>query len=481
MNNHPHSRPALGLPDAVSLVVGIIIGSGIYLTPAGVFANVASAGAGLLVWLAGGVVALVGALCYAELATAYPTASGEYAYLRRAYGPFVGFSFAWAQLAVIRTGASLAPVAYVFATYAQQLYDLGPNSKLIYVTAAIVGLTLVNALGIHPGRRTQNLLTLAKLMGLCGLVLAGLWLYVRPTRMVLIEQAPPAANTSLTLALVLVLWTYSGWHEVAYVVMDLRDRSRNLTRAILLGVAAVTAVYLAVNLALLAGLGFTGVRESKAVASDLLERALGPPGKAAMAWLVVISTLGATNGLILAGGRFFAGFGELHPGFGWLGAGRTNRGAPLVALAAQAAVSLGMVALVECGDAWRAWVAEAAQRVGVELPLDLTAPTDGFTTLVVCTGPVFWFFLLLTGGALLVLRVKDADHPRPFRVPLFPVVSVLFCGASLFMLYQSGAYAASQRPAEALVVAALFVLGLPVYALTRRGSDGEGGEDERES
>jgi basic amino acid/polyamine antiporter, APA family len=467
-------RPALGLLDAISLVVGIIIGSGIYRTPADVFANVPDAADGLLVWLAGGAVALVGALCYAELATAYPSSSGEYLYLRRAYGPFVGFAFAWAMLTVIRTGASLAPVAYVFALYAQQLHDLGPHSKLIYVTAAIGVLSLVNALGIHPGRRTQNLLTLAKLLGLGGLVLAGLWLAVRPTPVLLIEQpAAPPAHASLTLALVMVLWTYSGWHETAYVVADLRDRSRNISRALLLGVAAVTAVYLAVNVALLAGLGLAGVRESKAVASDLLEKALGPPGKVAMAWLVVISALGATNGLTLAGGRFFAGFGDLHPGFGWLGAGRTRRGAPLVALAAQAAVSLGMVALVECGDAWRAWIAGAARSLGVKVPLDLTAPTDGFETLVVSTGPVFWFFFLLTGVGLLVLRVREPDQPRPFRVPLFPLVPVLFCAVCVFMLYQSGAYAVSRRPAEALVVAGLLLLGVPVYALTRRPKEAD--------
>jgi amino acid transporter len=250
----------------------------------------------------------------------------------------------------------------------------------------------------------------------------------------------------LTLALVLVLWTYSGWHEAVYVVADLRDRARNFVRAILLGVASVTAIYLLVNYALLAGLGFEGVRTSKAVASDLFGRALGPAGETAMAWLVIVSTLGATNGLILTGGRFFAGFGALHPGFGWLGGLRTARGAPLVALAAQAAVSLGMIVLVE-GD-----VAEP------------------FDALVICTGPVFWFFFLLTGTALFVLRVRDRDQTRPFRVPFFLIVGGLFCAACLFMLYQSGAYALARRPAEAGVVAGLLIAGFPVYVLGNRGT-----------
>ncbi|HEY1375397.1 MAG TPA: amino acid permease, partial [Gemmataceae bacterium] len=428
---------------AVSLVVGIIVGSGIFKTPPGVFANVPDPFAGLAVWLAGGAVAAVGALVYAELATAYPSPAGEYLYLRRAYGPAVGFAFAWAQLAVIRTGASLAPIAYVFADYAHQLRPLGPHSKLVYAAAAIGVLSVVNALGIHPGRRTQNALTLAKILGLAGLVAAG---FILPPVTDRGLTARPR-EVSWTLALVLVLWTYSGWHEAAYVVADLRDRSRNFVRAILLGVAAVTGVYLLVNYAVLAGLGFDGVRNSGAVASDLLGRALGPAGGTAMAWLVVVSTLGAVNGLILTGGRFFAGFGALHPGFGWLGGWRTARGAPLAALAAQAAVSLGMIALVESDAA------------------------DPFEALVICTGPVFWFFFLLTGIALFVLRARDADQPRPFRVPFFPLVGGLFCGACLFMLYESGAYALARRPAEAVVVAGLLLAGVPVYVLGRKGAD----------
>jgi len=421
-------------------------------------------------WVLGGLMAMIGSLCFAELATAYPTASGEYVYLRRAYGPFAGFAFAWAQLTAVRTGASLAPISYVFGEYANVLYeifakpwyDLGPHAKLIFATAAITVLTVVNALGIQPGRRTQNVLTLAKVLGLAGVVLAGLWLYAR-SQTVLVVEPPAAGGGSWVLALVLVLWAYSGWHEIAYVVTDLRDRSRNLTRAILLGVAAVVVIYLAVNGALLAGLGLDTVRRSPAVASTLLDRVLGEPGKTVMAVLVAITVLGGANGLIITGGRFFSGFGELHPGFGWLGAGRTRRGAPIVALIVQAVVSLGMVALVESGGSWRTWI---AGWTGLEAA---TEPADPFETLLIATAPVFWFFFLLTSGALLILRVREPDHPRPFRVPLFPLVSILFCGMCLFMLYQSATYAASRRPAEAIVVAALFLLGLPVYALTRQG------------
>jgi amino acid transporter len=470
------TKPALGLADVVSLSVGIIIGAAIFGFPWLIFSNVPDARTGMGLWVAGGAVALVGALVYAELASAYPTGSGEYVFLRRAYGPFVGFAFAWGQLAVIRTGASIAPIAYVFADYAKQLFDF-EHAKAVYVTASIAGLTLVNALGIHPGRRTQNALTLAKVLGLVGVILAGLWLFAaRRSAPLGHPPADPPVEYNWIFALVLILWAYSGWHEVAYVVADLRNNTRNFARAILLGVGTVTVIYLAVNLAYLGALGLEGVRQSKAVASEVLGQVLGDQGRVAMALLVVVSTLGAINGLILAGGRFFASFGAQHPGFGWLSEGRTRRGAPLAALIAQAAITLGMVALVETGDRWKPWVADVAGRMGVALPLDFAKPTDGFSTLVMCTAPVFWFFFLLTSVSFFVLRAKEPDHPRPFRVPLAPVVGALFCGACLFMLYQTIAYAISQRPAEAVVVVALLLAGLPVYFLARAGGRAEGDE-----
>src|SRR5438552_4352994 len=161
---HSFNRRALGLADAVSVGVGIVVGAGIFRLPKDVFGSVPDAVTGMGLWVLGGLLAAAGALCYAELASAYPHSSGEYVYLRRAYGPFVGFGFAWAMLTVIRTGASIAPIAYVFAEYAQRFHDFGPQAKLIYVTAAIGGLTVINALSTHPGTRTQDTLTPTKVL-----------------------------------------------------------------------------------------------------------------------------------------------------------------------------------------------------------------------------------------------------------------------------------------------------------------------------
>src|SRR5262249_6096060 len=160
--------------DAVSIVVGIVIGAGIFRTAPDVFKNVPDALTGLLSWVLGAVLAVVGSLCYAELAGAYPSDSGESEFLTRAFGPAAGFAFAWAQLTVIRTSASIAAIAYVCGEYAQSLMNDQPGVRPIVTTAAITGLTIVNAFGLEPGRRTQNLLTCAKLLGLFGVVLAGL-------------------------------------------------------------------------------------------------------------------------------------------------------------------------------------------------------------------------------------------------------------------------------------------------------------------
>src|SRR5688572_13504483 len=171
----PHGHGVrLTLWDTICLIVGIIIGASIYETSPSIFKSSGSAGMGMAAWALGGVVSLIGALCYAELASAYRTAGGDYTYLTRAYGPKMGFVFAWAELSVIRTGGSIAFMAYVFARYATEFYNLGPSSKLTYALLGIITLTFVNAIGVRPGRIVQNCLTMANIIGLSSIALIGL-------------------------------------------------------------------------------------------------------------------------------------------------------------------------------------------------------------------------------------------------------------------------------------------------------------------
>jgi amino acid transporter len=440
----------LGLGDAVSIILGIIIGTGIFVLPASVFSNVSGPAAGLGVWLLGGVLSLVGALCYAELATAYPSAGGDYGYLTRAYGSMVGYLFAWAQLAVIRSGAGIALMAYGFAGYATNLNLPGKETPWVYAVLAVVGPVLVNALGLRPGKTFQNLLTLTNVLGLLGIVVVGAF-WSAP------EAAQPAASSdepSFALALVFVFLVYGGWNEAAYVAADLKNRRRTIVLALVLGLSAITFLYLAVNTAYLAALGFNGVRNSEAVAADVVALPLGERGKQLMSVLVMISALGAINGYLFTGMRLFGAFGSDHRLFSWLTqkSDKVSHGA----LAAQCAFSLGLILLVETAEYWHP-------------RLHLEANENRITALVDCTAPVFWLFLLLTSVSLFVLRARDPGTERPFRVPGYPVLPLVFTGSCVFMLYRSTDYAAEKQPFEAIVVGGLLLLGLPLYALSGRG------------
>jgi amino acid transporter len=430
----------LGLWDAISIVVGIIIGVGIYKTNE-VFAKVDSPAEAMGLWVLGGVLSLIGALCFAELASTYPRSGGEYVYLSRAYGSWVGFLFAWAQLLVIRSGGGIALLAYVFGDYATYCCNLGTNSAFTYAVLAIVILTAINILGVYLGKETQNVLTLAKVLGLGGLVVAGLFL---PPP----AQAPAATaaerSPSLMGALVALLFAYDGWNEAANVTAEVRNPRRNLPLALIGGTLAVTIIYLLVNDAYLTGLGFDAASRSETVAADLMNRILGPSGGIAMSVLVMISALGGINGTIFTGSRIYAEMGKDYWAFAPLGHWSPRFGTPVWSLLAQGLVSLSLVVIVGV------WGSGA----------------NSFETLLNYTTPVFWFFFLLTAASLFVLRFKDRAIERPFRVPAYPWVPIIFCGFCAFMLYSSFSYA----PTETVIGLVILLTGLPLGLLSRRSS-----------
>jgi amino acid transporter len=465
MKESPDRPPAtLGLWDVVSIIVGIVIGTGIYKTPPDVFNFVRGPAQALAVWGGCGLLAFIGALCYAELATAYPRTGGDYVYLGRAFGPWLGFLFGWAQLAVLLTG-SIGMMAYVFADYAVALGPVDLFGLHIRVAAeygvyaalgAVAGLTILNLLGLAFGKWTQNLLTLAKVVGLGGILVAGFG-WPHPSTP---SPAVPSGNTMLGLAMVLVLYTYGGWNDAAFVAAEMRDGQRNIPRALLLGTGLVTVVYVLVNAAYLWSLGFEGARQSKAIARDVLAGPLGAHGGQAMCVLVMISALGAANGLILAGARVYASLGADHKLFAWLGRRWGRRRTPAGAMLAQAVISLAMIATV--GIPWcRARLTSFLQRLGVgELQWE---GSGGFDTLLKWTAPTFWLLFLLTGVSFFVLRQRDGVASRPFRVPLYPFLPLIFCGTCAYMLYSAINYAG----AFSLVGAGLLLIGLPLYALSR--------------
>ncbi len=449
----------------MAIIVGIVVGTSIFKVPPSIFSSAGSPGLGMTLWVAGGILSLIGACCYAELATAYPHSGGDYHYLTAAFGRPVGFLFGWAQLAVILT-ASIAQMAYVFADYADKIYPLGNAGSLATAIAVVMVLTAVNLLGVASGKWTQNVLTLAKVAGLLAIIAAGLFLVLQGATA---DASPSATSTAsetsaspaIGLAMVFVLLAFGGWNDSAFVAAEVHHPSRNIPRALWVGLGSITALYLLVNLAYLGGLGFAGLKQSSAPAADLLQRATGISGKVAMSVLVMISAAGAINGMILTGARVYARLGEDHALFAWLGRWNHRLRTPTRSLTAQALVSSAMILIVG-SQSGRDLVDAGVRLVGVDgLPWDQYF--GGFETLVAGTAPVFWGFFLSTGIAFFVLRWKDPHTPRPFRVPLFPLTPLVFCLMCAYMLYSSILYA---QGISAIGLVPL-VIGVPLYAVSQ--------------
>ncbi|MGH1395234.1 MAG: APC family permease [Trichormus sp.] len=402
-------RQLLRLPDAVALIVGIVIGAGIFQTPALVASQAGNDITVLMLWLAGGVVSVIGALCYAELATTYPDIGGVYFYLKRAFGGAIAFLFAWARLTVIQTG-SITLLAFVFGDYASQLWRLGSFSTSVYAAGVITLLTALNLFGLRQGKWTQNLLSLAKVLGLLLVVMFGL----RATGDSVVTPEPTSSG-NWGLAMVFVLLSYGGWNEAAYIAAEIQNRQRNILRSLLWSLSIITAIYLLINWAYLQGLGLANMAQSQAVAADLMRSVAGEPGALFISFLIAISTLGAINATIFTGARTNYALGKDFALFGFMGRWQPNPSTPSSALLVQAAMALGLVILG-------------------------TFTRKGFETMVDYTAPVFWFFFLLSGISLIVLRTKDSKITRPFPVPLYPLTPILFCMVCGYLLYSSLVY-----------------------------------------
>lgn len=441
-------RRVLSTFDGVVLVVGLIVGAGVFRSPPVVAANAPDHATFFAVWAAGGLIALVGALCYAELASAYPHPGGEYHVLRHAFGNSTAFMLGWARMTVMQTG-SIALLAFVVGDYAVRLVPGvgGPSITAIVAAlavAVVLVLTLVNLAGLRPGKRTQYVLTAAEVGGLCAVIIVG---FVVALRGGTTDVAAPAAGATTSsfnpaLALVFVLLTYGGWSEAAYLSAEFRDQRRGVLRTLTWAVVVVTVLYLLANVAYVAALGLEGVSRSPAVAVEVMRAGGGGLGATAVGVIVMAAALSSANASMITGARGSFAVGKvvspLHALGVWRSTDEDDSGAPRRALIVQAIVSLILVAF---GAATRA----------------------GFETMVAYTAPVFWLTLLMMGVALVVLRRREPERERPFRVPLYPLTPLLFCVASAGMLYSSVAYAGR----GALLGVAVMLAGLPLLAIGR--------------
>ncbi len=457
-------RATLGVYDAVAMIVGIVIGVGIFKAPSIVAGNVATEAAFMTLWAVGGLISLVGALCYAELGSSHPNAGGEYYFLSRAYGDWLGFLFAWARMVVIQTGA-IAAIAFVFGDYATTLLPLGGKSAAIYAGLGVMAITALNVAGTSQSKWVQNVLTTGLALAVLAVVVSGLTA-AAPAAPVPVPAPAEGKAWFSGLALIFVLLTYGGWNEAAYLTAEMRDTRRNIVRALVIGIVVITVLYLLLNLAYLKGLGLEGMQSSKAVASDLMRVTWGEGGAWVLGIVVVSASLSTLNATVFTGARTNYALGRDFVIFRALGQWNEKSSSPVNALLVQGAIALALVGLA-------------------------SLTPDGFQTMVGYTAPAFWLFFLLTSISLFLLRRQrnaylgksgaenlqkgddgvwaryQEDH---FRVPLYPITPLLFVAACAWMLYSSFNYAMSLDPGSigAMVGIAMLASGVPVLMWARR-------------
>jgi APA family basic amino acid/polyamine antiporter len=431
-------RRELGVFSAAMLVVGGIIGSGIFFTPSETAKELPTAGWVLVVWALGGVVAFAGALTYAELGALIPDAGGAYVYIREAFGALPAFLYGWMSLLLIASGA-IAAVAVGFAGYVGHFVPLDAGGQLGVAGATIAGLAVVNYLGVKPGAVVQNVMTVAKIVALGILILGGVFLWGRLGSPPPVAHAPAPRATivaGLGAAFVPVLFTIGGWQQMNMVAGEIREPGRNIPRALAIGIAIVVVCYLGANAAYLRALGRDGLAASTAVAADTATRMFGASGATFIALAAMVSIFGFVNVTILANSRivyamardglFIEEAARVHPRFG----------SPHIAIVVMAVWSIALLLL------------------------------SGGSLGTLLSGVVFadWIFFGLGAASVFALRRSMPNAMRPYRTLGYPVVPAFFVVAAVAGIVSS--FYKSLR--MSLLGSALLALGVVVFVVLRR-------------
>ncbi len=470
----PRLIPTLGIFSAVMLVAGGVIGSGIFRKAGVMAAQVGSPEVLLGVWLVAGIISLLGTLSNAELAAMMPQTGGQYVFLQRAYGPFVAFLYGWALFAVIQSG-SIAALAYVFAEYATQIVRLpeaaGPLAGLIFhlpligdiapfkelgvkelAAGVILLLTVVNYVGVRFGGVVQNVFSVAKISAMLGLALMvvlmpGVGQFSNLTTVSsVIHPSGLAWWAAVAAALQGAFWAYDGWHKITYIGGELKSPQRDLPRSLILGILLVTGLYLLMSTVYAYVLSIDEMARSKLVAADVAERCFAGGGR----WIavaVMLSTFGAANAVILTSARVYFSMGEGGMFPAMLGRAHPRFHTPAASLVVQAGWSI------------------------------LLLFSGTFDTLTDTLIFVSWFFYAANASAVVVLRRREPDVPRPFKVPWYPLVPVVFVGFGLVYLlltlcndvtaYRKAVAAGQPALMNSVLGAALVLSGTPIYFIYR--------------
>ena len=425
---------ALGLWGATAIVMGIMIGSAIFIVPAEITREVGSPRAGLAVWLVAGVLSLFGALSFAELAAMMPQAGGQYVYLREAYGPLVSFLCGWMMFLVQQSGG-IATLAVGLTLYLSNFFPFSTFAQRLAAAGVIVVLTAINYRGVRQGGWVQSVLTGLSLGIVVSLIALGYLLVHGPAAVGSSLPAPTGLRFwgSFGVAMVAAFWAYEGWSNVTFAGEEVKRPQRNLPLALALGTGAVMAIYVGLNLVYYHVLTLPEIAQSSRVAADAAARIMGPRGAQLVALAIIIAVFGSINGSILTAARVY--YTMAHDGlfFGWCGTVHPRFRTPHLALLVQGAWSVLLVCLASYEELFTYSIFAA------------------------------WIFYALTALGVIVLRRKRPDLPRPYRVAGYPWVPILFVlAASAFV-----ANTLLEKPTEAGWGTVLVALGVPVYFIWR--------------
>lgn len=440
-------KPVLRLIDAMVLIIGIVIGAGIFRTPSVVASNTPNEFWFLGIWVLGGIISLIGALCYSELSSTFPNTGGDYHFLKLAFGKRFSFLFAWSRITITQTG-SIAILAYIAGDYLSQLLPLGTFSSTNYALLIVLALTMINIIGIQFGTGIQKILMSLQFIGIAIIIIAGF--FIEPSTTIIANSEPLMAGipstATISLALIFVLLSFGGWNEAAYISSELKTGSKNMAFVLIGSILVITLIYLLINMAFINALGLEGIASSEAVGIDMMRVTLGENGVLLIGILVTLSALTSLNSTIFTGARSNYAMGKDFVALSFLGKWNGEKSAPVNSLIVQGVIA---VALVIFGAFTR----------------------NGFESMVDFTAPVFWFFFLCTGVSLIVLRKKRPDTPRPFKVPLYPVTPILFIAFSAYMLYSSLSFTG----VGSLVGVGILLIGLVIsFVLKKRTSKKSG-------
>ena len=421
----------LGLFDATMINVGTIIASAIFIVPAGIAAGLHATSLTIAVWIVGGIVSLLGALSIAELAAAMPRAGGAFAYLSEAYGPVWGYLYGWANGTVVNP-ASIAAIAVGFAGYLGFFVPLSGGAIKVVAIASIVGLTVLNIIGVRAGALTQNVLTVLKIGILVTLIVIGFAVPGGSTGN--FQPFWPTASTSsligpLGVAMLGVLWAYDGWIETTFVAGEVTNPGRNLPRAIIYSTVIAVALYVLVTVSYTFVLSPDRVAGSSLVASDAAQVTLGRMGAGFVAGAILISTLGANNGIVLTAARIPYAMARDGLMFKWISGVHPRFLTPVPSLIVQAAISIG---------------------------LTLTGSYDQLYTYVIFTQ--FLFYAIMC-SAVIRLRATAPAMERPYRAWGYPVTPIAFIVFAAWLVGNT----ILEKPIDSLKGTVILLAGLPLY------------------